>query len=189
MVKNPSVESFARAFGEQIPPPALSFSIENDIAFAKALDAAIKEVDDLRFAFGEIARDFFKSNQAIFTLKNGGQYPPLSPEYQERKDRVLGRRAPILVFSGRLKNSLTGTPNSDSIVRIGKKSMILGTKVPYGIYHQSDSPRFKMPQRKFLFIGAEAPRTAPSQITGRLERWLRIIDDEVARKLKARSGR
>lgn len=75
--------------------------------------------------------------------------------------------------SGRLKRSLTGAPNSDSIVRIGKKAMILGTKVPHGVYHQSDEPRSKIPQRKFLFID-----------DARRKRWIRIIDDEVVRKLK-----
>ena len=171
MVTN-QVKRFSDAFGQSIPPPAVSFAVENDIIFKRALDDSLSKVSDLRFAFGEIARDFFKSNIAVFTLRNGGQYPPLSPEYQARKDRVFGRK-PILVASGRLKNSLTGAPNSDSIVRIGKSSLIMGTKVPYGIYHQSDKPRSKIPQRKFLFID-----------DARRDRWIRIINDEVERKLK-----
>jgi phage gpG-like protein len=152
----------------------MSFSIENDTEFKNHLENALDQVQDLRFAFGEISRDFFKSNKAVFTLKNGGQYPPLSREYEERKRKILGRIEPILVFSGRLRDSLTGNPNSDSIVRIGKASLILGTSVSYGYYHQADAPRSKIPQRKFLFID-DARKT----------RWMRIIDDEVARKLKA----
>lgn len=166
-------------------PPIISYEIENDIEFKRALDDALSQVQDLRFAFGEIARDFFKSNQAVFNLKGSGLYPPLNKKYEERKARIYGAGRPILVASGRLKNSLTGTPNVDSILKIGRQALIMGTRVPYGVFHQSDSPRSKIPLRKFLFIGPEAPSSAPSRITGRLERWLRIIDDEVARKLKA----
>ena len=175
MVTN--INRFSKAFGESVPPPVTSYSIENDLAFRRAIEEAIEEVDDLRFAFGEVARDFFKSNQAVFSLKGSGKYPPLSPEYEERKQRILGTKKPILVYSGRLKNSLTGSPNGDSIVRIGRKALIMGTKVFYGIFHQSDSPRSKIPQRKFLFID-----------DARKVRWLRIITDDVARKMKARSG-
>lgn len=159
-----------------------SYVIENDAEFKRALDDAFRKVEDLRFAFGEISRDWFKSNKAQFSLKGSGQYPPLSPAYAQDKRRRLGS-LPIMVASGRLRDSISGAPNSDSILRIGKKTLILGTKVPYGIYHQSDRPRKKIPLRKFLFIGPEAPRTAPSAVTGRLERFLKIIELEVQRQL------
>lgn len=165
-------------------PTIQSYEIENDLRFKAALEEAASKVDDLRFAFQEIQRDWFKSNRSIFTLKGSGLYPPLSPEYQAQKQRKYPN-APIMVASGRLRDSLTGRPNSDSIVRIGKLTMILGTRVPYGIFHQSDEPRSVIPLRKILFLGAEAPQTAPSQITGRTERFLRIIELEVQRKLAA----
>lgn len=159
-----------------------SYVIENDAQFKAAISRAAGKVDDLRFAFGEIARDWFKSNTAQFSLKGSGQYKPLSPEYQARKRKEVGAQ-PILVRSGRLRDSMSGQPNQDSIVQIGKQSLILGTKVSHGIFHQSDAPRRKIPLRKFLFIGPEAPSTAPSAVTGRLERFLKIIELEVARKL------
>lgn len=177
-----------------LPAPIRSYSIDNDRAFAAALDKATAQVSDLRFAFAEIARVWFKSNVAQFSLKGPGKYPPLSPEYAKRKRRLAGRAIPIMVgalrgggVSGRLRDSISsssGTPNQDSIVQIGKQSMILGTSVPYGIYHQSDAPRRKIPLRKFLFIGPEAPSTAPSAVTGRLERFLSILEAEVARKIR-----
>lgn len=170
--------------------PFTSYTIENDQAFNQKLKNAAKEVGDLRFAMGEIARDWFKSNKAQFSLKGSGQYPPLSEKYAERKRRI-GGSLPILVGfkpnggrSGRLMDSLTGTPNTDSVLRIGNASLVIGTKVPYGVYHQSDRPRSKIPLRKFLFIGPEAPKSAPSEITGRLERWYQIIDAELSRKMR-----
>lgn len=162
-----------------------SYEIENDREFKAALKAASEKVSDLRFAFKEIQRDWFKSNTTIFKLKGSGLYPPLSPAYKAQKAKTHPN-APIMVRSGRLRDSVSsssGRGNQDSIIQIGKSFLILGTKVPYGIYHQSDAPRSKMPLRKFLFIGPEAPRTAPSRITGRQERFLKIIELEVQRQL------
>lgn len=160
-----------------------SYEIENDAEFQQTIKDALDVVDNLEFAFGEIARDFFKSNEAIFSLKNGGQYPPLKEKYAKRKEAKYGKQ-PILVATGKLKKSLTGTPSTDSIVTIGKRSLVLGTKVNYGIYHQSDAPRTKIPLRKFLFIGPEGGRFAPSRITGRLQRWTAIIETDVKRRLE-----
>ena len=161
-----------------------SYSIENDKKFGDSLDKAAKTVGDLRIALGLIARDWFKSNKAQFSLQGSGQYPPLSAKYAEAKRKSVGRK-PILVRSGKLRDSMTDLGSADSIVKIGKTSMMLGTQVAHGIYHQSDQPRSKIPLRKFLFIGPEAPRSAPSAITGRLQRWMNILDAEINRKLKA----
>lgn len=159
-----------------------SYVISNDAQFARALRDAAKRVDNLSFAYKEISRDWRKSNKAQFSLQGSGQYPPLSPRYKQEKAKRYPR-ASILVATGRLRDSVTKASHKDHINLIKKSGLILGTKTPYGIYHQSDRPRRKIPQRKFLFIGPEAPRSAPSPITGRLERWLKILDAEVQRQL------
>lgn len=161
-----------------------SYSIENDKQFAAEIEKAIGLVGNLRVAFGLIARDWFKSNKAQFTLKGSGGYKPLSARYAAQKLRDVGQK-PILVRTGKLRDSVTEHGSSDSVLQISETALILGTRVPYGIYHQSDAPRKIIPLRKFLFIGPEAPRTAPSSITGRLERWTSILLAETARKLKA----
>lgn len=160
-----------------------SYSIENDRQFAAEIEKSVKLVGDLRVAFGLIGRDWFKSNRAQFSLKGSGQYTPLRERYAQEKRRAVGNK-PILVRSGRLRDSVTNFGSADSVINITQTAMILGTRVPHGIYHQSDKPRRVIPLRKFLFIGPEAPRTAPSQITGRLERWMGILATETARKLK-----
>jgi len=161
-----------------------SYSVENDAKFKAQIENAINQVGDLRFAFGEIGRDWFKSNKAIFNLKGSGQYPDLSEPYATRKQRTHPNK-PIMVRSGRMRDSITGRPNKDSVLRIGKSAMVMGSKVPYMIFHQSDEPREVIPLRKVLFLGAEAPRSAPSEVTGRTERFLKIIELEVERKLKS----
>lgn len=161
-----------------------SYVIENDIAFGKALDDALAKVDNLSFAFKEISRDWMKSNKAQFGLKGSGLYPPLSPRYAAQKKRKFPS-ASILVATGRLRDSVTVKGHKDQILSVSKRSLVMGSAVPYGIYHQSDRPRSKMPLRRFIFIGAEAPSHARRADAGRLERWLKIIEAEVARKLNA----
>ena len=90
---------------------------------------------------------------------------------------------PILKCSGALEKSLTESNASNSINIINKTNMIIGTSISYGIYHQSDLPRKKLPLRKFLFIGPEAPRFATSDQMGRPERWLNYINDFVLAKV------
>jgi hypothetical protein len=195
-----------------------SYSIENDAAFKAGLQRAIDTVSDLRIPFGLILSDFYKSEQAIFKLKSAGQYPPFKgdtigerrasplryptarrkpiPEsansmtpYQYYKKKSVGFDYPLLVRSGALAASLLGASNKGSIANIGKLSLIFGTSINYGIYHQSDAARKKIPLRKFLFIGAEAKQFATSAQMGRLERWLNILNDHILRKLKNESNK
>ena len=116
----------------------ISYSVDNDKRFAKALDSAAKQVKDLRFAMGEISRDIYKTSKQNFILKGSGKYPPLSEKYAAYKARVRPSR-PILVFDGDLRDSVTKATNKDAIRVIGKSSLIQGTKVPYSRYIQEGS--------------------------------------------------
>jgi len=161
-----------------------SYSIENDKAFKAALKRASDTVQDLRIPFGLILSDFYKSQAAIFKLKSAGQYPAMSERYRVTKIKKVGFDYPLLVRTGRLANSLLGPTNPGSISNVQKLSMTWGTSVEYGIYHQSDRARRKIPLRKFLFIGPEAKEVATSDQMGRLERWNNILNDYVLKKIK-----
>jgi phage gpG-like protein len=72
-------------------------------------------------------------------------------EWQPLKASTIAQRkkgyAKILQDTGRLKNSITyGADKKGAWVKDG---------VNYGIYHNSDEPRNKLPKRKFLFITDE----------------------------------
>ncbi len=169
-----------------------SYSVDNDLRFRNAIKKASEVSDDLRVPFGLILRDFYKSQQSIFKLKSAGKYPPFKgalgkdgmTDYQRSKKKAVGFDYPLLMRTGRLAASLLGPSNPGSISSITKLSLAFGTSIPYGIYHQSDDARPKMPLRKFLFIGPEAPRFATSEQMGRAERWLGYIGDHIARSLK-----
>lgn len=170
-----------------------SYSVDNDKKFRSALKEASKISQDLRIPFGLISADFYKSQQSIWKLKGPGKYPQfkgkINPKtgmtaYQAQKKRSVGFDYPLLVRTGSLAASLSGPNNRGSINKATPISLTIGTSIPYGIYHQSDEGRTKIPLRKFLFIGPEAAQFANGEQAGRLDRWLGYIDDHIKRTLK-----
>lgn len=161
-----------------------SYTVDNDKKFRNALKAASLVTQDLRVPFGLILKDFYKSEQSIFGLKGPGKYPAISQKYGDRKQKLVGFRYPLLVRTGALAASLLGPSNRGSVAQIGNLSLVFGTSIKYGIYHQSDEGRSKIPLRKFLFIGPEAPRFATSEQQGRLERWQGYIFDHIDRETR-----
>lgn len=175
--------------GNEMSESFTSYSVDNDRVFRDALKEAAKEVTDFRIPFGLILADFYKSQQAIFKLSSAGQYPDFknggaNSRYAIAKQKAVGFKYPLLVRSGKLSASLLGRNNPGSIAVITSLSLSIGTNIKYGVYHQSDAPRRKIPLRKFLFIGPEAKRYATSEQQGRLERWTKIIGDHVANVAK-----
>lgn len=183
-----------------------SYVVDNDKRFRDAMREAGAKLGDLRIPLGLILRDFYKSEKAIFELKGPGQFPPFKhsvavlvpnkkgkvaykgtttmSRYQEQKKKAVGFDYPLLVRSGALAASLLSANAPGSIANIGKLHLIFGTSIKYGIYHQSDAPRKKMPLRKFLFIGPEASQFATSDQMGRLERWLGYLSDYTKKALE-----
>lgn len=161
-----------------------SYSVDNDNRFKRAVDRALATTKSLKIPFTLIANDFYKSERAIFTLGSKGQYPDLADSTKKQKSRAGRSPYPILVRSGILSDSLLSSGAAGSLLIIGDRSLVLGTQVKYGIFHQSDRPRSKIPLRKFLFIGPEAKKFATSDQVGRLGRWMNILNDFVLKKLE-----
>lgn len=160
-----------------------SYIVDNDRLFQDALNRARAVTDDLRIPLTLISKDFYKSEKAIFQLGGPGKYKDLADSTKRQKEKAGFPIYPILKRKGRLAGSVTDPGHADAINRIlNKTTLIIGTKVPYGVFHQSDKPRKKIPLRKFLFIGPEAPRFATSDQMGRTERWLNIMNEFVLQK-------
>ena len=136
----------------------ISYDIDADKQFKQAMSKAITSGLDLSFSMGESVRIIKKESTKNFTLAGFGQYPPLSPKYFARKQRV-SPGTPILtgIRGGKLKNSIINT-TADSIVLIGKRSVEFGTKAksskgyPYPLVVQHGTKDKKTPGRKFLFF-------------------------------------
>lgn len=163
-------------------PGFVSYSVDNDERFQKALKEAQDEINDLRLPFTLIAADFYRSQAAIFGLNGPGQYDDLSEDYKRSKRNLVGFIYPILKRSGALEVAASvqnGPGNITNITPTVLEMGVDGNAIPYALFHQSDAPRKKIPLRKFLFIGPES-KFASNDQKGRLERWMNILSENVA---------
>jgi phage gpG-like protein len=186
----------------------VSYSVVNDKAFLAQIERAKLVTKDLRIPFRQIVKDFHRSEKAIFNLQSAGQYPdftgpkvkdtwktPGLPEMRTRDGELTAyanfkkrfskqkKPYPLLKFTGRLEDSVT-SEGPDSIVIVEPLALAIGTKVPYGKFHQSDAQRSKIPLRKFLFVGPESIKFASDKdITGRLQRWNDRINTFILRQM------
>lgn len=162
------------------------WSIDNVEDFRKRLDKLATASSDFRIPFRLISSDFYRSQRQLFTLQSPGLYEDLSESYKPQKRKKVGFLYPILVGSTRVLSASTlGPRNRHSIYTLRKQELLIGSSVPYGKFHQSDAPRRKIPQRKFVFIdGGKGDKSRGSGINGRRERWLSIIDTHLEQLIK-----
>jgi phage gpG-like protein len=175
----------------------------NSEEFDNAVKDALKEVKSLKPVFLGIAREFYKTNRAIFTLQSAGKYPDFKGKrgkdgytnYQRWKVSKIGKGKfnvgangyPLLKLTGRLEESITVRGSADAFENIQKTFMEIGTKVPYGVYHQQPDTRGRViPYRPFLFLDPATTAVAPDgSLSRRSEAWTRAIEKYVTRKLKS----
>jgi len=168
---------------------ATSFLVDNDRAFKRGLDRLAKATDDFSTPFAEIAKHWYQGNKKLFKLKSGGLYAPYGglntnaeKQYaaEQQKKKEVGFIFPMMKRTGRLEKSLVSKNSSEGEHFVGRQTLVLGTKVPYTKYHQSDAPRSVMPQRKVIFIdGGPAETAKDAVISGRREAWLNIMNDHI----------
>jgi phage gpG-like protein len=157
-----------------------SYIVENDEAFRRALDRLALATNDFRIPFGLIAKEFYRGNKKIFSLKSPGKYPDLSEKYKKTKKRQVGFIYPIMVKTGRLASSLVNANDPETVRVITKQNLLLGTDVPYTKFHQSDRPRTKIPLRKVVFIdGGPLETSKGAKTSGRRQAWLNIINQYI----------
>lgn len=134
------------------------FRFRLDIAGEVQMDRGIARfsdgVADYRPIWGVIAEDFCEQEKDQFKTEGaegGEKWQELSPAYAGYKEaHYPGTR--ILERTGDLMRSLTkaGDPNG---VRIeARKTLTLGSKIPYAIYHQSIQPRKVLPRRPEIML-------------------------------------
>jgi phage gpG-like protein len=168
------------------------------------------KVTDLRPAFFEIAAEFYKTNKALFTLKSSGKYPdftgpkiantwkdPGRPEkrtrdgnltaYQWAKVKkewpgVNSKGYPLLRASGLLERSITRDNDPNTVRVLTKMSLVMGTRVPYGLFHQEGAPRANVPMRQFLFIDPSTTFDDP-RLSRRSEAWTKLLKNYIERSI------
>jgi phage gpG-like protein len=179
----------------------------NSKEFNAKVTEAIKQVSDLRPAMIQIAREFYKTNKAIFALKSAGKYAdftgpkiantwknPGLPEkrtrngnytsYQWAKEKATGLKKgyPLLKYTGALEKSITNSGDSNTINEITKSSVVLGTTIPYASFHQEGTKN--IPMRQFLFVDPSTTVWAgDKQFSRRNEAWVKAIETYVMKTL------
>lgn len=144
----------------------------------QSLETARLLVKNLSKPLRAIGEDWIETNKETFNLSGPGPYPDLATAYKAQKQRRHGFTYPILRATGRLERSLTRTSGTDTIFKVTKRELTIGTKVPYGFFHQKGTS--KMPRRPFLFIGGPF---AVGKQKGRARRWLGILDRLIVERL------
>lgn len=127
-------------------PTSFRFDFYGDQQVDRTLVGLTRNVSDARPAWLVLARRFTTNNVRQFASEGAyasGGWAPLSPRYAAWKARHYPGRK-ILARTGRLRRSLTRRPFG--VERISADSMVLGTDVPYAVYHQRGT-RF-MPRRR-----------------------------------------
>lgn len=176
----------------------ISFIPENDEAFKRGLKRLADTVDDFRIPFGLIGRHWYRGNKKIFGLASRGLYPGFGGFNPTEKIQFLGKPTtrreaaevtkseevgfifPLLKRSGKLEASLSSRSAKGAVFFAGKHDLLMGTSIPYAIFHQSDEDRFTLPQRKVIFIsGGPAEKAKDSFVSGRREAWLNIMNDHI----------
>lgn len=152
-----------------------------DQSFQKALSGLSRDIDDLRIPFGLMINEWFKSNRAIFASKGPGKYTDLKSSYKKQKQKRWGFVYPILRASGALEDSITKKGDENSIAMVvNKKSMVVGSKVPYGKFHQFGTSN--LPVRPWILIGPE--QVSPPDVNRRLTAWINIMNDFVDQRIR-----
>ena len=147
-----------------------TFEVAGEKQIARRFTRLDDAVEDMTPAFKEITKSFYAGEKRQFETEGGwgsGGWLPLSPAYEAWKDPTLS----IMELSGDLKASLTGMvpPNTaGNIEIIESNQLILGTDIDYAIYHQSNAPRTKLPQRKVI----ELPESER-------KKWTSIIHEHI----------
>lgn len=176
---------------------AIGFEVDPDKIFSDYIRDALKYVDDLSPVFRIMAREWYRGNKAMFTLKGPGQFAPFkSPgggrasPYVKRKRKVLGSEYPMLRgFTGKLEASITKADAVGAVSLIGKRLMIIGTRVtskdgaPYPAYLQLGTKR--MAARPFIRIGAE--QSGGPDHNKRLQLWTEKIRDYVIAQMNKKT--
>lgn len=106
-------------------------------------------VADYRPVWSVIEDDFYAQVTDQFKTEGaegGEKWPALSPAYAGWKE-IHFPGMPILQRTGALQASLTSRTDANAVVVEERKHLTLGSRIGYGVYHQSTAPRTRLPRR------------------------------------------
>lgn len=163
-----------------------NYKVDPNDELKDAITRASKKSTDLTVPLTLITQSWYKTNNAIFSLKGPGKYEPLSSRYAKRKQKDLGFAYPALLGkNARIKNAITNPTNAYAINEIKKKvELRLGVRAggvfSYAAVHQYGYKN--IPKRPYLFVGGEA--AAPNDLKRRVKIWIDLIENHIIKTVK-----
>jgi phage virion morphogenesis protein len=125
-----------------------------DAQLQQALADIAAQAGDLTPAMRDIGEYLLRKTRKRFntqTAPNGAPWEPLAPATIKAKQRRQRTGKPYRTNANPeaiLKDTFT---LRDSITYLASnRSLAIGTNIAYGVYHQSEQPRTKIPYRPFL---------------------------------------
>jgi phage gpG-like protein len=98
-----------------------------------------RKVSDFEPLWRQLIDDFARAEAAWFSSRGEGKWPPLSPGYARWKEVAFPGR-PLMVRTGRLKESLTSVVQLGARADLDRDRVSFGTSVPYAKFHQETRP-------------------------------------------------
>ena len=132
----------------------VTLSVENEIIIDRVLEGIEERAQDLTPAWPAVLRAFRSIVNRAFAMEGSGGEPwqPLADSTRRERARLgYGAAHPILERTGRLVRSLV-IGDDGGFAEITPGSLIVGTTVPYFVYHQSNKPRRRLPRRAPILL-------------------------------------
>ncbi len=132
-----------------MPQVRISITVDGTDQFNRVFARTDKVLDDLTPVWPELQKEFWRIEREQFASEGGagasGRWKELSARYKAVKAKRYGAGKRILEATGALTRSLTSM-TGDTYYQTTKKEFGIGTKLPYGLYHQRGGGR--LPKRE-----------------------------------------
>lgn len=166
------------------PPIKVNAEIVNYEQFRKRLEAMKKTFASLKVPFTLIASDWYRDNkqELLDTNSKGAWEDDLKKATKDKKKRKKLAIYPMLRGETRdLLGSISNKDHKDTELVIESNLLVMGTNVPYGIFHQSSQPRQIIPYRPFI-INETVTGSQAAKWESQLKRWDKILTDWMKRE-------
>lgn len=143
----------------------LTFDLEGEEILNRQLSRFGEGVEDFSPAWNKMRDEFYEIERDQFTSQgsHSGGWRALAPGTVRQKRG----RSVIMVDTRRLFKSLTG-PGGENIARITPDTFTFGSRVFYGVFHQSTRARTRLPRRALIALNSEDKRALTKIMQGYL---------------------
>lgn len=146
----------------------------------RAFNRVEQFITDFRNIWPAVTTEFYNIETEQFQSEGArgvtGRFAPLSSPYKKFKEIHFPGK-PILEATGALRESLTSPDGLDSILRPGRDELVIGSGLPYAVFHQRGAGR--LPRRPPIAMNETSKRRIQKAIQSKLVELTRKAGFEV----------